>query len=484
MEKLLTVKEAADLLNCHPQSVYKNPAIPRLHIPGVGVRFNPKDIENLAQKYHSDPVDLDQSLYFKQRLNLHDPVLCDTKKSGGLREMAKAKLKSRYNLGYGSVYERKTKRGNARWYVDFKDSDGKRIQKLIPHARTQEEAALALCREVTREFDSLYRGRKKDSEIRFSDFVDVYLMNYARIKKRSWKSDDMYIRTQLTPFFGKHELQEITPLHVNQFMAKRQKDDVKNSTINRELTVLKKMLGLAMEWGYRIDRNPVKKGNFFSEEQYRRGRVLQPDEEQRLFEAAALHLRPILVCALATGMRYSEILTLTWQNVDMEKKLITIRPESSKSGKQRVIPVNEQLYGEFVRLKSLSSGGSQRVFLYEDSGTGEMRPVKTVARSFKAACRRAGIENMRFHDLRHTVGTRLIGRGVDAISVKNILGHANLKTTEIYLHASMPQLQAAVEKLSCPTGWTSGSQAGPLHRRDTEPEAVSVPPVTPSSAVN
>ena len=87
-----------------------------------------------------------------------------------------------------------------------------------------------------------------------------------------------------------------------------------------------------------------------------------------------------------------------------------------------------------------------------------------------------GEPELHFHDLRHTVGTRLISRGVDAISVKNILGRANLQTTEIYLHASMPQLQAAVEKLRCPTGWTSENPSSPLHRCDTEPEAVAVPP--------
>jgi hypothetical protein len=113
----------------------------------------------------------------------------------------------------------------------------------------------------------------------FTEFSQVYITNYAQVKKRSWKSDQKYITAQLNPFFGKFLLSEITPLHVNQFMVKRQEDGVRNSTINRELTVLKKMLNLGIEWEFDIAVNPVKKGNFFSEEEYRRDRFPASSEQ-------------------------------------------------------------------------------------------------------------------------------------------------------------------------------------------------------------
>ncbi|MFQ6070019.1 MAG: tyrosine-type recombinase/integrase [Candidatus Aminicenantales bacterium] len=146
-------------------------------------------------------------------------------------------------------------------------------------------------------------------------------------------------------------------------------------------------------------------------------------------------------------MRYSEILGLRWENVDLEKRQITIKAESSKSRKRRVIPVNEALFVEMEKLRKLNGGTSDFVFLYEDPKTGKPRSVKTVRGSFVMACNRAGIKGLRFHDLRHTVGSRLISKGADPVSVKNILGHANLKTTEIYLHSSLKQMREAVDML-------------------------------------
>lgn len=393
------------------------------------------------------------------------------------------KTKNRYNFGYGAIYQRKIKNGGIRWYVDYR-SKGQRIQKLVPHAITQEEALLALQRMVAQEFNHEQGIQKTDQQIKFSVFSDVYLTNYAKVKKRSWRTDEKYIKAQLIPFFGEFELHEITSLHVSQFMVKRQQDGVKNSSINRELTVLKKMLALSIEWGYKIERNPVKKGNYFSEDAYRRERVLTSEEETRLFLAAAPHLRSILVCALATGMRYSEILRLSWENVDMAKLQITVKPETSKSGKKRIIPINKPLFNELLRLRRINEGRNDYVFLYEDSKTGKLRPVTTVRRAFTMACKRAKIKNLHFHDLRHTVGTRLISRGVDPITVKNILGHANLKTTEIYLHSSLLQMSAAVEKLDSPGCEKSEKPSNLLRICDAEKSADSLTLVTSSTTIN
>jgi integrase len=274
------------------------------------------------------------------------------------------------------------------------------------------------------------------------------------------------LKAQLIPYFGALELHEITPFHVSQFIAKRLKEGVRKSTINRELTVLKKMLNLAIDWGFEIAKNPVVKGNYFSEEEYKRDRILTAEEEGRLFEAASGHLRPILLCALVTGMRLSEVLGLTWDNVDLERRQITVRAESSKSGRSRVIPLNQSLYRCLAGLKA-SNGHGNNVFLYVDPSTGKGRPVRTVRRAFKESCRRAGIKNLRFHDLRHTFGSRLIEKGADPVSVKNLLGHANLKTTEIYLHSSLDQMKKAVDLLDGPPALGVRSEPNLLHMCDT-----------------
>jgi len=344
------------------------------------------------------------------------------------------------------VFTMKTKSGRIRFYIEFYNENDIRTRKVVKNAQTVEEAKAALVREAQRTHDFKYGIRRKE-KIRFKDFAEIYIRNYAIVKKRSWRSDQKYLNAQLIPFFGARELSEITSLHVNQFIAKRKSDNVKNSTINRELTVLKKMLSLAIEWNFEIENNPVKKGNYFSEEEFKRDRVLSYEEEKRLFQAAAPHLRPILTCALSTGMRYSEILGLKWDNVDLEKRQILIKAESSKSGRSRVIPLNVTLLRELAKLRKINSGKSKFVFLYKDPKTKELRPVKTVRRAFVMACRRARIKNLTFHTLRHSVGSRLIDKGADPVSIKNLLGHASLKTTEIYLHSSMRQMKDAIALL-------------------------------------
>jgi len=336
----------------------------------------------------------------------------------------------------GTVYQRKTKRG-WRWYINF-TIHGKRVRK-VTLARTEEEALVVLQEEMQKAFDHEYGITGKREKILFKNFWKIYVEIYAKVRKKSWKSDERYLKAQLIPFFGTFSLEKITPLTVDQFVAKRQKDGVKNSTINRELTVLMKMLNLAIDWQFEIEKNPVKRARYFSEEKYRRDRVLSCEEELTLFQKAASHLKPILTCALQTGMRSSEILGLKWENVSLKKREILIKAESSKSGKGRIIPINSTLLYELE--KSKRENKSEFVFLYKS------RPVKSIQIAFSNARHKAGIKDLTFHDLRHTVASRLISKGADPVTVKNILGHSNLRTTEIYLHSNLKRMREEIELL-------------------------------------
>lgn len=465
MSNLWDVKAVAEYLAISASTVYRYAEKNELpHIKKkFGLRFKKEDIDEFLERDKKEVIS--HTCLTQANLMLPPISLID---SGGVCEMArKSKSKTRLTFDNGVIFTRKTKSGSVRFYIEFYNSNEKRTRKVIKNARTVEEAKAALDRETQKAHDVKY-GIIRKEKIRFEEFSEIYIRTYAVVKKRSWRTDQMYLKAQLIPFFGEMELSEITLLHVNKFIAKRKYDKVKNSTTNRELTVLKKMLGLAIEWNYEIERNPVKKGNFFSEEEYKRNRVLTYEEEKRLFRAAAPHLRSILTCALSTGMRYAEILGLKWENVDLEKQQILIKAECSKSGKSRVIPINASLLLELVKLKKLNKGRNKFVFLYDDPKTKKLRSVKTVRRAFVMACKRANIKNLTFHDLRHALGSRLIDKGADPVTVKNILGHASLKTTEIYLHSSLKQMKDAValldgkidkktEKLGnlsriCPTG--------------------------------
>lgn len=172
----------------------------------------------------------------------------------------------------------------------------------------------------------------------------------------------------------------------------------------------RKMLNLAVEWGYLFERE-VPRIKLFPEKDNLKERILTAEEEARLFEASSVHLKPVLKVALNTGMRRGEILSLRWGEVDLEARVV--KAVRTKSRKVRLIPLNDVLLEEFEKLRR-AGGEGESVF-----------PHKSVRSAFEGACRRAGIKNLRFHDLRHTCATRLVERGVDLITVKELLGHHN-----------------------------------------------------------
>jgi len=164
-------------------------------------------------------------------------------------------------------------------------------------------------------------------------------------------------------------------------------------------------------------------------------------EAGRLLEAAAPHLKPILTVLLNTGMRRSEALKLTWRDADHRKKLITITPENSKSGRGREIPINS-LAAETLRALGPGLPGG-RVFLGPES-----KGIADIKTAFKTACRRAGILDLRFHDLRHTAATYMVMGGVDLVTVKEILGHSTIEMTMRYAHPTPENKRRAVEVLA------------------------------------
>jgi len=164
-------------------------------------------------------------------------------------------------------------------------------------------------------------------------------------------------------------------------------------------------------------------------------------EGQGIWPGGAPHLRPIVITGLYTAMRRAEILSLKWGQVDLGKR--AIRVERTKSGKPRIIPINSILLVELSRLKQ-ANGKSEHVFLDPASG----KPMKDVKTAFRSACRRAGIRDVRFHDLRHSAASRMVEAGVDLVTGSKILGHSTIQMTMRYAHPTPENMRRAVETLA------------------------------------
>ena len=351
--------------------------------------------------------------------------------------MARAK-KKRLNCGFGSVYIRETKKGRPRYYADYRDRQGKRIQKLIKNATNWQEALEGLKSVVLREHYRECGVEEEKQPTKLKEFTELFIENYSKVNKQSWKDDQDRLQW-INGFFGDVALNEISPIHIERLKSHKLKEGVTRTTVNHYLKTLKRMFNIAIAWEY-TDKNPVRGIKFYSEKDAQRERILTEDEEDRLFGTAPAHLKPILVVALNTGMRRGEILNLKWKHVNLNKREIFI--EKSKSGNPRTVDINSALFKELERLKS---GSKTKEYVFINPRTG--KPYTKLQRSFETARTNAQIKELRFHDLRHTFASRLIERGVDIIKVKEFLGHSTVRTTERYIHSGREERKKAVELL-------------------------------------
>jgi integrase len=201
--------------------------------------------------------------------------------------------------------------------------------------------------------------------------------------------------------------------------------------VDRSLSLLRRMLNVAVQKRM-ILVNPFHQGDCLISmaAEVSRMRILTHDEEASLLAASSSgpgHLRPIIICALDTAMRKSEIFKLRWEDVDLDEGVITIQALNSKREVERMAPITERLRTELVRLRSSKD--------FDPDGTvfGIDWDIK---RSWKTALDLAGISGFRFHDLRHTAITWMLASGMREAKVMKISGHTQYSTFMRYVNMS------------------------------------------------
>jgi len=274
-----------------------------------------------------------------------------------------------------------------------------------------------------------------------SEFSKDYIQYQRDVAaKRSWERDQLSLR-HLNVFLGDRKLSAITPKDIQDYQSRRLKDGMRPATVNRELACLKHLFNIAKQRSNFFGDNPVSKINFL-EENNQIERVLTHDEEKKLISYLAPHIKPIISTAIYTGMRKGELISLKWDNVNLDTNLITIEATNSKSKRIKKIPISQTLRKVLLQQK-LITGFHEFVFL---TPKGDKYKRVDSLNSFKRACDKAGISGLRFHDLRHTAATRMIEAGVNIVVVSKLLGHASIITTMRYAHPD-DSLRDAVEKL-------------------------------------
>ena len=333
-----------------------------------------------------------------------------------------------------SVYKK-----NGKWYYKCQVF-GIRKHGLCRGAIDKSQA-LEFEAEIKNDIALIHRGKKDKAEtITLSEMLKEF-MEYSETNN----SEHQFIQNKhkvkiFKEFFGEDaKIADITPLDIEKLKQSLIKKGLKNSSVNRYYSSLCKAFNLIIINKRLNMLNPCKMVSKLKEDNEIL-RYLTENEEERLMKELSEHLRPIVICALTTGLRLSNILNLKWEAINLEMGFLEVLKQDNKGHKKIQIPLS----GKFrVELEKIGIKQKGYVFINPDTN----KPYTTIKTGFNRALERAGIENFRFHDLRHTVGTRLVSRGADLLTVKEYLAHSNLATTQRYMHPIKENMKRAVDIL-------------------------------------
>jgi integrase len=319
------------------------------------------------------------------------------------------------------------------WYIDYYVKGRRKRKKIGPSKKLATQVLNDVQLKIAK---GEYLGIFDEKKIPFEEYAKQYL-DFSKANKAwsTYNRRDRFSIDNLLSFFKGKYLFEITAEMIEKYKARRL-EKVTPASVNRELACLKHMYTKAVEWGY-VKSNPAK-GIKRLKEPPGRLRYLKVEEVGELLRVCSDHIRPIVVTALNTGMRKSEILNLRWREADLKNRKITVI--NAKNNESRIIPINQTLYHE---LSVLSQSPKGEYVFSERNG----RPFKDIKKGFYSALKKAGIKDFRFHDLRHTFGSHLVMQGVDLRTVQQVMGHKDIKMTMRYSHLSPEYVQKAVEKL-------------------------------------
>jgi integrase len=385
----------------------------------------------------------------------------------------------RRSAGTGHVYE---KWGS--YYGRWRTSDGRLLNRKVGKVRSVGERDGLTRTQAEREFRRLQEREEQtprprhDAEIPTVDAVADSLRQKLTLRgaRRSYRENCASMqRVHVSPHLGSIRVVDVTTANVEMLAAAMLKKGLSPKTVRNTLSFVHSIFEHAIDRGWARE-NPVRRAT--RPGRRRRGDIDPDLQFLTLGELEAVLraipdgvvvrapaptrkgrrgpapppppdvlgpvLRVLVLAAAMTGLRQSELLGLRWRDVDWAAQRIRVRNtfvrgEYSTDGKsdlstRRSVPMADRLAGELDRWSKRTAYDTydDLVFAHPEKGTPLDR--SKVTKRFKAACRTAGVREVRFHDLRHTFATRLAASGRPLRTIQEFLGHADSKTTQIYAH--------------------------------------------------
>jgi integrase len=365
----------------------------------------------------------------------------------------------------GSVYCRKWEHeGKKRkaWGIRYSVNGGPVKREIVAGTREAAQTELDKKRE---DYQRRLLGVAEGKTLK--DLLPLFLTHKENQEK---DMETLHSRlNNLLPFFGAFPLEDIDAEAIDRYVARRKAEykvqpckghapgercgecdqRITTATINRDISVLRSMLRLAVRKWKWLRQEP-----YFEKlpESGPRDFELTEAEEVAVLPNCSPELTAIIGAAIHTGMRQGEILSLTWGQVDLSNRTLDFEP--TKRGRKRLVPIAEPLYYTLVRLRDVQARSGRlkptaRVFLRPD---GLPWTPYTLLTHYQKALAAAGITTpLTWHDLRHTTASRMKRGGVHETEIQRLLGHKTLSMTDRYINVEVEQLRAAVAVLSKPS---------------------------------
>lgn len=336
------------------------------------------------------------------------------------------------------------KRGS-QWYIRVQ-IDGKRVEIPAGTDYNQAKAYRKELKEQRTSISSLIALESKESVMSYAEAIQEHNDNHLQFKK---SGEDLRGNLNATEaIFGKLPINEITWQAVERFRNARLKE-VKPSTVKRELTMMSAVLKRQIK-ADKLESNPVAKVDL-PKVQDTRDRILTDEEFKRLLtvewkiednggtykKTMEPHTRLAIIIADYTALRIGEVLKLQWVNIDFETGKIYV--QESKNGEKREVPIHDELK---KILESAKDGKSE--YVVNENG----KPVSYIHKGFRAARKKAGLENFRIHDLRHRAITRWVRAGYPPNVIMKATGHKTYSAFNRYANLKGDDIMVLVGKKS------------------------------------
>lgn len=325
------------------------------------------------------------------------------------------------------------------WQADFY-AYRERIRRVFP-VKSDAVAYEGKIKGAIRE--NRYFDVKPEAFLVFKELSQWYLSLEDVKRKKSFPRDARSV-VKLNDFFGTKPLKHITPSLIGEYQSKRlaeksyRRAATKPATVNREISCLKTMFSKAIQ-NNKLERTPLK-GVKLLKENNERERVLSPEEWQAYKANCPSWYFPVAVTAYRSAMRKGEIINLSVSKIDLEEGFIRLRPEDTKTGYGRSIPIDNELTEILKEALNAGSTNSGKVFHRE----GDPINAGDIRRAHHSVCKKANIENFTFHDFRHCAINNWRKNGNDYFKIMAVSGHKTISVFKRYNLVEETELKTLV----------------------------------------